>query len=119
MSMNKSTYIGPYVRCYNPCSGDPVAWVIDRIDRSWSGRLRHANGESIVESPALFAPNVRYDGCPDFFGEFEDGGEMEIPMKSACNYVRRFDDAFKDEIAVLRDYFERIEIIFGVIVTWS
>lgn len=120
MSMNKHTYIGPYVRCYGAKSGEPDNWAQEEImDATGAERLYYANGEGMADSPALFAPNVSYDGATDFLDEVEDGGEMEIPLKSVNYYNNCFALAFREEIEVLRSYFERIEIVFGVIVSWS
>jgi len=119
MGMDKSTYIGPYARCYNSKNGSPDHWAHDEIiEKTGGDRLYYANGESI-EKPALFAPNVAYDGMPDFGDVFEDGALMAIELMPVSSYNGAFYDAFKSEIAVLEGYFEGVEIVFGVIVTWS
>lgn len=118
--MDKSTYIGPYARCYDSKTGEPDNWAHELIIEQTGGeRLYYANGESI-DKPALFAPNVSYKGEPDFGDSVdEEGGQMEIQLMPVSSYTGAFYDAFKEEVAILEGYFNRVEIVFGVIVTWS
>ena len=116
--MDKSTYVGPYARCYSSKNGEPDNWAHEKIiEATKAERLYYANGEAISK-PALFAPNVSYDGQMESWDALEDGGQMELKFAPVADYIGAFNAAFVDEITVLQDYFERVEIVFGVIVTW-
>lgn len=116
MGMDKSTYIGPFAKCIGPKNGGPDRWVCE--EEGFGERLYYANGGGI-DSPALFAPNVNYDGKADFTKTVEDGGFLEFRLLPSDVYIQAFLVAFANEIAILRDYFTEVELVFGVIVAWS
>lgn len=117
MGMDKHIYIGPYVRCKDNKTGNPDHWVTEEFDGE---RLCSGNGESI-DAPALFIANVAYEGQIEALTEFSDSywtGEASFDLDTAPA-TKAFEAAFAAEIKILRDWFASVEIVFGVIATYS
>lgn len=112
--MNKEVHIGPYARCTKKKNGEPANWITEDFKDE---ALYYGNGESI-EAPALFLPNRSYEGKikeldqPDYWT-----GEVAFAINTK-EAVAGFEKQFAPEIEILRQHFEKVEIVFGMVVTY-
>lgn len=114
MGLNPHTYIGPYVRCEDNTTGEPDNWVTERFDDE---RLFYGNGEGF-RSPAVFLPNVSYNGEIEELAVNNDwSGEVAF-MVDCEESVRKFAKAFWKEIKVLEECFSKVEVVFGKVSTY-
>ena len=128
MSFQKFTYLGPYALCTQSKFPDkPDAWAhMEILDTLGNENLYYANGEGNFDSPACFAPNIKYEGQPQkrlIVNDAdlpENGGFCVIEHYPEGRKLRSaFRKAFSSELNVLRSWFNQVEIVFGIIEGWN